>query len=438
MIWKALRAALDRPVFGTASNATARTRRKERGIALLVVVGSLAILTAVAVEYRYQTSVDLQLAANARDELRAEYLARSGIAMSRLLLRFQKQIGAQAATFSSTISGLINAMAPDARNSLPAGINLLPAIQLWRMIPIDQNLFSLLSGVTKSASPLGDGSVFGEFSGEFQVVIQDEESKFNLNRLDGAGPRGIIGMTQGLALLTDPRLAFVFETEDTWRVEMKPQEVLAALHDWIDAGDNQTSINLGSGATPWAEGSGDENRYYQGNKYPHRYRAKNAAFDSLDEIFQVDGVSDLFAAAFYDRLTVWANKNDGLNPNSDDPLQVYLSIVSAAANPNDPKLSISPPSIPISLIFQQLAQLKSLLGRFGGITVQQFIQIIEGQGIAVKPEIKTNPKNNNVLTDKTETFSVKSTGKVGTVEKTLRTVIRSDDVLGKLLYYREE
>jgi len=71
-----------------------RTRAKvsERGIALMLVVISIAILTVVATEFAYNSRVDLQLASNQRDEVRAYYLARSGIGLSRLLLKFQKQI----------------------------------------------------------------------------------------------------------------------------------------------------------------------------------------------------------------------------------------------------------------------------------------------------------------------------------------------------------
>src|SRR6478609_5284396 len=67
-------------------------RRLQRGAALILAVVGIAILTAVAVDFAYNTRVDLQLAANQRDEVRAYYLAKSGIGLSRLLLKFQKQI----------------------------------------------------------------------------------------------------------------------------------------------------------------------------------------------------------------------------------------------------------------------------------------------------------------------------------------------------------
>ena len=67
-------------------------RAQRRGAALLIAITSIAILTAVAVDLAYNTRVSLQLAANARDELRATYLAKSGVAMSRLVLHFQQRL----------------------------------------------------------------------------------------------------------------------------------------------------------------------------------------------------------------------------------------------------------------------------------------------------------------------------------------------------------
>src|SRR5439155_205842 len=62
--------------------ATARTRhaggiRSRRGVALILVLTTIAILTSVAVDFGYQSRVNLRLTENARDELRAYYLARS-------------------------------------------------------------------------------------------------------------------------------------------------------------------------------------------------------------------------------------------------------------------------------------------------------------------------------------------------------------------------
>src|SRR6185295_9039313 len=65
---------------------------RQRGVALVVVTVTIAVLGAVVGEFSYNTRVDLEAAANARDQLRAEYLARSGIALSRLLIKVQQSV----------------------------------------------------------------------------------------------------------------------------------------------------------------------------------------------------------------------------------------------------------------------------------------------------------------------------------------------------------
>jgi general secretion pathway protein K len=45
---------------------------------------------------------------------------------------------------------------------------------------------------------------------------------------------------------------------------------------------------------------------------------------------------------------------------------------------------------------------------------------------------------NRLLGDKSNTFSIKSVGEAGSVQKTITAVIKLDSGLGQLLYWREE
>ena len=76
------------------SSGPGKRKNSERGIAMLLVLVGIAVLALVANEVRYNSVIELRLATNQRDELRAHYMAKSGIAMSRLMLRFQKQLDA--------------------------------------------------------------------------------------------------------------------------------------------------------------------------------------------------------------------------------------------------------------------------------------------------------------------------------------------------------
>src|SRR5262245_31508711 len=67
-------------------------RRRQAGVALIVVTVTIAVLGAVVGDFAFNARVDLEAAANARDTLRAEYLARSGIQLSRLLIKVQQSV----------------------------------------------------------------------------------------------------------------------------------------------------------------------------------------------------------------------------------------------------------------------------------------------------------------------------------------------------------
>ncbi len=468
----ALSALWRRQSKDTRRGGKARARRRardHRGIALIMVVSSIAILTAVAVDFSFNADVDLQLATNARDELRAEYLARSAVNVSRLLLRFQRQLDGQSAMLGPLLNGLQGILggggAPStiggtmgsggvmgSAGGAGGGLN----IRLWDIVPVDCSLFGMLLGAAEPSSEMaaipeapafgeedlssGKGAFskgklesFGDFSGCFHAEISDEEQKINVNRLNLGALTGSGPMLQALTMFADPRFEFLYEKPDANNVKMTPQEVLIALHDWIDERDSQASLNITGTGDPFPDGFGDENHNYS-SRYPHKYRSKNALFDSLDELYQVDGVSDLFMAAFRDRLTVYPDFNRKLNINTNDPLQQIVDIMSVAANPNDPKLRN--PAV-IQSILQEI-NLSKMMMPFIGMSASNYAGIIERNGIQVRPEIKTNAANNNFITDKSETFTIKAVGQAGKVEKTVTAVVRYNEGLGKLLYYRIE
>ncbi|HET6466508.1 MAG TPA: type II secretion system minor pseudopilin GspK [Nitrospiria bacterium] len=64
-----------------------RPFRNDRGIALLLTLVILVLLTAIIVEFDYGAKVNLITAGNFRDEVRAIYLAKSGVAGARAALK---------------------------------------------------------------------------------------------------------------------------------------------------------------------------------------------------------------------------------------------------------------------------------------------------------------------------------------------------------------
>ena len=63
-----------------------RTRQRKRGIALVMVMGAIAILTVMLAEFQDETSAELAAATAQRDGVQAEYMAKSAVNLSRLLI----------------------------------------------------------------------------------------------------------------------------------------------------------------------------------------------------------------------------------------------------------------------------------------------------------------------------------------------------------------
>jgi general secretion pathway protein K len=420
-------------------------------MAMILVVVAIAILTAVATDFAYNQRVDLQLATNQRDSVKAYYLARSGVALSRLLLRFQKQVdNIKLPNIGGMLSQLTGggAAAPGQAPFTPTSLNL----QLWRAAKVDCHL---LQGMVHAGGTGEDGldesggkfqfdeefpglaaaqkaKGFGDLKGCFNAQISDEEEKLNLNQLDATQLTGRAAATRMLSLFADKRFEFLFEDEDSNRVKTSPQDLLIAIRDWVDEDETQSALNLTGDGEVFQNGFSDEAGAY--DRYEPRYEPKNARMDSLAELYRVHGVNDQIMAAFGDKLTVYPDINARLNVNTDDPMMLYLAIVSVA-DPLAPDPRLQNPVFVQELI-QQIRQARMF--SFMGMSVSDFVNVVQAAGVKVNASIASNVQNNRYVSDKSATFRIESTGTAGEVTRKLTAVVRLDDGLGRLLYWRED
>jgi general secretion pathway protein K len=112
---------------------------------------------------------------------------------------------------------------------------------------------------------------------------------------------------------------------------------------------------------------------------------------------------------------------------------MLTNIVSAAANPNDPKLR--DPRL-LQIVLQEIQARKMF--SFLGLSAQNFVAILKANGIAVDPALENPSSQRNFLGSTSDTFRIVATGRVGRIEKKVTAVVRYDDLLGKLLYWKED
>ncbi len=415
--------------------------KRQRGAALLIAITSIAILTAVAVDLAYNTRVSLQMAANARDELRATYLAKSGVALSRLVLHFQQKLD------------LATGVANPAPAQPAGGMSMRLALRLWELVPVDSSMVSLFlgGGDARGGAPAAAAApaagepprrAFGDVEGSFQATVEDEERKINLRQFVGLNYQAFAQGMRLAQLVRDPRWDFLFDEDDANGFRVGRKELFGAIKDWADE-DETGDVFTGAPLKPFENGFGDENALY--DRLADRYKAKNAPFDSLDELFMVAGVTDAFMAAFGDKLTVYPDPSAPINVNTTDPQQLLVNALVMSDPQGVPQAALMDPAF-LGKLQATLALLRPL--PFLSITPQQFAAALAALGLKVLPVFTqaSTGGQQNPFGDRSTTFHIRATGTAGDVRKTLDAIVTFDSRRaeglaqdqGRLLHWREE
>ncbi|MDC0740238.1 general secretion pathway protein GspK [Polyangium mundeleinium] len=320
-----------------------RRKRERRGVALLMVLGAITVLTVFLTELQQETTSELAAALADRDALKAEYLAKSAVNLSRLLI----------------------ASEPTIRTSVPLP---LPFKQLpvWEFTDIALGPFNDETGMATFGGMLGvdttQGKGLGITGGSFTVKIVDEDSKINVNR---AAPIPDIDLERLLVShMQGPQYAPMFEGTDPDGQYSTMQTICGALTDWADQDENLSTCYVGS----QAQGStGAEDNYYQ--TIGLEYRRKNAAYDSLEELRLIRGVGDDFWATFVEpnpddpksrTLTVWGQK--AVNVNTANPQTLLAAACSVCSGGAGATQSNATQGIPLCTDPTIQAQFLGLLG----------------------------------------------------------------------------
>ncbi|MBN2802876.1 MAG: general secretion pathway protein GspK [Deltaproteobacteria bacterium] len=400
-------------------------RESQRGVALLIVLISLTILAVMTADFMENNETSLITAVNHRDSVQAEYLARSGVNLSRLLLSAQS----------------------------------LPMFKQLMNFPIWEYADLILEPFSASG---GDGGMMGEMMGfslnaaeglgleedhEFSIQIVDEDSKINVNLGSNPDPKMSKGIYNNLLSLVSPEMYDELFTGDDYRDDMDREEIIGEIFDYIDADDDS-----------YIGGAGEE--AYYSSTVP-RYERKNAPFDSLEELHMVHGIGDDFWSAFVDPnpedvtsriLTVWGKGLINVNTAN---TQVLYSTLCMLATDNAGNTPCTDPIIANNLI--QILQTYSFLKTFmPAKNVKDFLDKIKNPesmfliGVAGFPI--DNKSGEKMLSTTSQVFSIYVTGTVKNATRRIHTVIDIDpkepDIIdpetstaasgGKIMYWRME
>jgi general secretion pathway protein K len=363
-------------------------------------------------EFQDDTAASLSSALTERDLLKAEYAAKSAINLSRLVI-------ASEPTIRSAIAPMFMLM-----NQKP------PQLPVWEFAndlvgmfngPDESNMMSTLARID-----LAHSKNFGLDGARFEVVVVDEDSKININTAarGDSFSRERIGAAI-LGLIGGPQYNELFEREDSEGQISSRQDVCAALVDWADP---DVDMYLCDPFSAVAQSAPPEDSFYQLLDPP--YPRKNAAFDSLDELHMVRGMTEDFWATFVEPdpdnpasrpITVWGQ--GAVNINTANP-QTLLGIVCSQAV-----------EAPICIDPEKQMQFLSLLELVKGFTQglpvftsgKQLVDMLGGKGpmgemlmsmAQMQPIQLRNPDEiNKMVSAESKIFSIIATGKVSAARR---------------------
>lgn len=256
--------------------AKLRTRKDlKRGVALVIVVTAVGVMSAFATEFAYNTRVYFYMANNARERVQAYYNARAAT-----------NIATQVVNSFDMISAIAGGMG----GGKLAGNNM----ELWRFACTFADVFASgkLNLMGMDVLDLKGTAGLGTEGGSFGCTIEPEDGKVNLSRVQN--------LQEKQAIYKELYAVFRNHYRDAMddEIDKEVAETVGRIIDWSDTDQTKTVLDAASAAV--TEGGAESDDYAE-----FGYGTKNAKMDSLPELHQVEGVDDDTYCKFQDKLTIY-------------------------------------------------------------------------------------------------------------------------------------
>ena len=223
------------------------SKTAQRGIVLVIVVITIAILSTIVIDFIYSTRVNYEISANSSNDAQARHIAKSGVRVVRGVLRKKnlEDIPVLKGVFGQAVKSQNDADG-------------------WSL--------------SISSFPVGDGTI--------SLEVADERSKVNLNALVDQKSNQV-----DFQVRTQLNELFRFLEVETEKADL----FVASLVNWLDGGV--------PGGGNDQEPDGASAAYYATLENP--YYIKNGPLDSVEEIRMIQGMDKDFFLSVRDYLTVY-------------------------------------------------------------------------------------------------------------------------------------
>lgn len=395
------------------SSIDLRRRQKRRsGVALLVAITTIAILTVLVTEVTYIARMRLLTASNQRDRVQAYWLAKSGVGLYQLILAANKELGKNTFIQEFGLGDSLWQMVPAINTGMMRMLFVSDAPG-EKVEEEDIEQFKQEGTVSEDVMDKSrEGGLFSDrnfldFPGDFSAEIVDMESKIDINQL---GSEGDVLQDSATAQMLYSLMSG--EENDQWFLDRNIDrwEIIGNLKDWIDA-DDYRSGGLG----------GQEDSLYQ--SYDPPYLTKNAKFDTTEEIRLVEGWEGEVWDKYGEKLTIWANGKTNLNSLDKD---MHFGMIRAASTR--------------ALGDAELQMCWDIIGPMISMGLVSFNKAKDyTSSIQTNCQFELDHKNIKNTTKTSKVFEITSTGMVGTSSVTITMVMDfTRSSYGKTKYIRIE
>lgn len=280
-----------------------KTYKNQSGIALMMVLAAIALLTAIGVQFAYDSNVNYHLALNDKEKLQAYFLAESSINLMKLELKLEKQLRSKISS-SPVASAIAGNLSGPLCQQMPISTGLIRSMFLGQATGEGEEGNDDGAAAFISAVQVESAEDFLAFEGDFEGMCQDESAKFNLNMFSSKNPEeeslsGVNSYDKAkqmlVSILSLPEYKKLFNEDDSLK---QVNEIVRNIADWVDT---NTRINEFGGTS-----TGNESSEYKTGIT--EYTIKNNKFLTLDELFLVAGVNDEWFNPIKEKFTIYGDE----------------------------------------------------------------------------------------------------------------------------------
>ena len=350
----------------------------ERGVALIAVILVISLLAIFMVEFAYNSRIKLRMTDNSLKQLKAYMIARGGVDAAADLLLFDAKQGT-AADFYAAAPGLTDMIDPSEFGEL-------------------EEIWSWAAQGIPLTYPVGEGTLV--------IQISDECGKINLNTVEDPKKHQLAFRLFETLIATSPELEHPITAE----------EVVDSIREWIDGDQGLERDSVGV-----------EGNYYEGLDPP--YSAKDGRMDSVSELRMVSGISSRFYRYLLD-----AAGADGRN--ADALASPLITVFPQHGSAGEVNVNTAPALV-----------IEALHPNFTPSLVEEIIEYRRenpfqniGEFYGQFADAQTKTELYGLVTVKSDTFSVASTGVLGNIAVTVRAVLQRETKKNqvRILYWRVE